>query len=50
MQLHGSIGRITVKKSVAGDTVKTLSLEVFGDIAELYELLDKPLVIEVRAE
>ena len=49
-ELRGTVTRITVKKDHAGNTVQTLSLEVFGDISWVNALIDSPLVINLRPE
>jgi len=48
IELTGSIRRITIKRDVAGDLVKTVVLEVFGPVEQLNDLLQKPIKIAVE--
>lgn len=48
MQLRGSINQIKSRVTASGDEVNIVTLEVFGDIPGLHELLKKSLLIELR--
>jgi hypothetical protein len=47
MKLQGSIVRFSTKVTASGDTVNTVSLEVFGPVEALHDLMKKPLSIEL---
>lgn len=49
MKLSGSIERFNVKLTQSGDVVQQITLEVFGDLKEIRELMKQPLVIELKA-
>lgn len=48
--LKGSITQIKARRTVGGDTVQTVTFEVFGDFSKLHELIDKPLDITIKEE
>lgn len=51
MNLKGSIVQIKSRVNTSGDTINTVSLEVFGtNIPELHALLRKPLDIKLSEE
>lgn len=49
-QLAGTITRITARKDASGNTVKTVVLEVHGDVTGIYNMMDVPLKITVEPE
>ena len=49
IELTGSIRRITIKRSASEDITKTLTLEVFGPVEALNDLLEKPVKITVES-
>lgn len=48
MQLRGSINQIKSRVNASGDTINTVSLEVFGDVELLHSLLKKSLLIDLK--
>lgn len=51
MKLKGSIVEIKSRVNASGDTINTVSLEVFGtNIPNLHALLKLPLNIEITEE
>lgn len=50
MILKGSITQLKARINASGETVQTVSLEVFGDFSALHALLKKPLDITLREE
>lgn len=48
LQLRGSLNHIKSRVTASGDEVNVISVEVFGDIRSLHDLLKKPLLIDLR--
>ena len=47
MKLQGSITQLKSRVNASGETVQTVSLEMFGDFSSLHGLMKKPLIIEL---
>jgi hypothetical protein len=48
--MMGSIERFNVKLTQSGDVVQQITLEVFGDLKEIRELMKQPLAIELKPQ
>lgn len=49
MRLTGSVEGLSVKVNNSGDVIQRLTLEVFGDLKEIRDLMKQPLLIELKA-
>lgn len=48
LQLRGSLNQIKSRVSASGDEINVISIECFGDVKSLHDLLKKPLLIDLR--